>query len=133
MSKTISIDELAKAVADAYRLDIEGIHESALIAADECAADCLESIKADSPEASGEYKKGWVKRKSKQGSYLYNKNKPYLEMPLEHGHVIARGKNKGKRVPPKPHIYMNRDKYMEQFYEKCVKIVAEGVRLNKEK
>lgn len=133
MSKTISIDELAKAVADAYRLDIEGIHESALIAADECAADCLESIKADSPEASGEYKKGWVKRKSKQGSYLYNKNKPYLEMPLEHGHVIARGKNKGKRVPPKPHIYMNRDKYMEHFYEKCVKIVAEGVRLNKEK
>lgn len=133
MSKTISIDELAKAVADAYRLDIEGIHESALIAADECAADCLESIKADSPEASGEYKKGWVKRKSKQGSYLYNKNKPYLEMPLEHGRVITKGKNKGKRVPPKPHIYKNRDKYAEQFYDKCVKIVAEGARFTKER
>ena len=37
MSKTISIDELSKAVVDAYRLDIEGLHESALIAADGCA------------------------------------------------------------------------------------------------
>lgn len=133
MAKTISIDELSKAVVDAYRLGIEEMHESAVIAADECAADCLESIRADSPVDSGDYQKGWVKRKVKNGSVIYNKNKPYLEMPLEHGRVITRGKNKGKRVPPKPHIYKNRDKYMDQFYDKCVKIVTEGVRFTKEK
>lgn len=133
MSKTISIDELSKAVVEAYKTGIEELHESVLIAADECATDCLESIRADSPVDSGDYQKGWVKRKTKNGSIILNKNKPYLEMPLEHGHVIARGKNKGQRVPPKPHIYKNRDKYMERFYDKCVQIVAEGVRLNKEK
>lgn len=104
MSKTISIDELSKAVVDAYRLDIEGIHESSLIAADECAADCLESIREDSPVASGDYQKGWVKRKTKHGSYIYNKNKPYLEMPLEHGRVITKGKTKENGYRPS-HIF----------------------------
>ena len=133
MSKTISIEELSKAVVDAYRLGVEEMYESAVVAADECATDCLESIRADSPVDSGDYQKGWVKRKTKNGSVIYNKNKSYLEMPLEHGHVITRGKNKGKRVPPKPHIYKNRDKYVEQYYDKCVKIVAEGARFTKER
>ena len=133
MSKTISIDELSKAVVDAYRLDIEGLHESALIAADECATDCLESIKKDSPTDPGDYQKGWVKRKSKQGSYIYNKNKPYLEMPLEHGRIITKGKDKGKRVGVRPHINKNVEHYQLRFEEMCTKIVAEGVRLNKEK
>lgn len=133
MSKTISIDELAKAVSDAYRLDIEGIHESALIAADECATDCLESIKDASPEASGDYKKGWVKKKSNKGSYIYNKNKPYLEMPLEHGRIITKGKDKGKRVGVRPHINKNAERYQKRFEEMCTKIVSEGARLTKER
>lgn len=133
MSKTISIDELSKAVVEAYKIGIEELHESVLIAADECATDCLESIKADSPEDSGDYKKGWVKKKTKNGSYIYNKNKPYLEMPLEHGRIITSGENKGERVGARPHINKNIKRYQERFEEMCTKIVAEGVRLNKEK
>lgn len=133
MSDTISIDELASAIVKAYKTGIEEIHESVLVAADECATDCLESLKDDSPADTGDYKKGWVKRKSKNGYVIYNKNRAYLEMPLEHGHVIVRGKNKGKRVAAKPHIYKNSEKYTERFYDMCVKIVAEGVRFNKER
>lgn len=132
MSKTVDFDDLATAVYEAYRDSIEDIHNSVMVAAEECATDCLESIKEDSPSDTGEYKKGWVKRKSKNGYYIYNKTKPYLEMPLEHGHVITRGPKRGLRVPAKPHIYKNADKYQEKFYDKCVKIVAEGARFSKE-
>lgn len=131
MSDTIDIDELAKTVYDAYRLGIEEIHESTMIAANECATDCLESIKDDCPHKSGDYRKGWVKRKTAKGYMVYNKTKPWLEMPLEHGHIITRGKKRGERVPAHPHIYKNRDKYTERFYDKCVDIVSEGVRFKK--
>lgn len=133
MSEEISIEDLPKAIYDAYRLGVEEIHESVLIAADECAADCAESLREDSPKDSGDYAKGWVKRKTKNGSYVYNKNKPYLEMPLEHGHLITRGQKKGQRVPAKPHIYKNAEKYQERFFDMCSEIVSEGVRLSKEK
>ncbi len=139
MSEEISIEDLPKAIYDAYRLGVEEIHESVLIAADECATACVESLREDSPKSkknsksSTSYAKGWVKRKTKNGSYVYNKNKPYLEMPLEHGHLITRGKKKGQRVPAKPHIYKNVEKYQERFFDMCSKIVSEGVRFSKEK
>lgn len=132
MSNEVSIDDLTQTIIQAYKTDIEDIHDSIMIAAKDCAAECLESIKEDSPSDTGGYKRGWVMRKTKQGYEIYNKTKPYLEMPLEYGHVIRRGPRKGQRVPAKPHIYKNSDKYQEQFYDKCVDIVAGGVRFTKE-
>lgn len=131
MSDTISIDELAKAVYNKYKLSVDEISSEVLEAASDSADKCLESIKGDSPssndsEGSKSYKNGWVKRKTRNGYVIYNKNKPWLEMPLEHGHIIKRGAKRGERTQAKPHIYKNADKYRNEFYSKCVKIVDKG-------
>ena len=120
-------DDIVEACSSSVGLD--SLSESYLEAAKECASECLESITADSPSDSGEYKKGWVMRKTKNGYVVYNKTRPNLEMLLEHGHLITRGASKGKRVAAHPHIYANADKAREKFYDMCVDIVSGGVRL----
>lgn len=120
-------DEIVEACSSSVGLD--SLSESCLEAAKECASDCVENIRTDSPSDSGDYRKGWVMRKTKNGYVVYNKTRPNLEMLLEHGHLITKGAAKGKRVPAKPHIYKNADDAREKFYNMCVDIVSGGVRL----
>ncbi|MGN0617745.1 MAG: hypothetical protein ACI4J7_01830 [Ruminiclostridium sp.] len=125
------LDHLADDIVEACTsgIGMDSITESAFAAAKECASECLENIRADCPSDSGEYKKGWVMRKTKQGYVVYNKTRPNLEMLLEHGHLITKGAKKGQRVQAHPHIYDNADKAREKFYDMCVDIVSSGVRL----
>ena len=116
-------DDIVEACSSSVGLD--SLSESCLEAAKECASDCVENIRTDSPSDSGDYRKGWVMRKTKNGYVVYNKTRPLLE----HGHLITRGAAKGKRVPAKPHIYKNADDAREKFYNMCVDIVSGGVRL----
>ena len=120
-------DDIMEACTSGIGMD--SITESAFAAAKECASDCVEAIKSDCPSDSGEYKKGWVMRKTKNGYVVYNKTRPNLEMLLEHGHIITRGEKRGQRVKAYPHIYKNADKAREKFYDMCVDIVAGGVRM----
>lgn len=123
----VGLDTLVSDIMEACT--IGNITESAFAAAKECASDCVEAIKSDCPSDSGEYKKGWVMRKIKNGYVVYNKTKPNLEMILEHGHIIVKGESRGRRVKEHPHIYKNADKAREKFYDLCVDIIAGGLRM----
>ena len=125
----IGLEDLTQDIVEACSAGMDSITESAFAAAKECAESCCEKIKADSPRDTGRYRIGWVVRKTKKGYMVYNKTEPQLEMVLENGHVITSGKNKGKRIEGKPHIYDNANNAREKFYNMCVDIVSGGVRL----
>lgn len=125
------LDSLTRDIVSTFENGIDEISQSVMVASKECATRCAENIRHDSPADSGDYRAGWVVRKRKNGYVVYNKNRPNLEMILEHGHIVARGKYKGKRVPGKKHIYDNADRAREDFYNMCVDIVAGGVRFKK--
>ena len=125
------LDSLVEDIVSTCENGIDDITSSVMVASKECATRCAENIRADSPSDSGAYKSGWIVRKLKNGYVVYNRNKPNLEMILEHGHIITKGKYRGKRVEGIPHIYKNADAAREDFYNMCVDIVANGVRLKK--
>ena len=113
------LDSLTNDIVSFFEHGVDEITDSVMIASKECATRCAENIRADSPSDSGDYKRGWVARKVKNGYVVYNRNKPNLEMILENGHIIARGKYRGMRVEGKPHIYKNADNAREEFYNMC--------------
>lgn len=125
------LDSLTNDIVSFFEHGVDEITDSVMIASKECASRCVENIRADSPSDSGDYKRGWVARKVKNGYVVYNRNKPNLEMILENGHIIARGKYRGMRVEGKPHIYKNADNARDEFYNLCVDIVSSGLRLKR--
>lgn len=124
MSK--GFDSLADEIVQAYSRGMDDITAQAMEAAKKRAKECRDSIKRDSPSKSRNYSKGWRLKKVKDGYEVYNKNRPNIEMPLEHGHVFTKGKNKGKRAAAKPHIYKNADKARDDFINDCIKIAGKG-------
>lgn len=122
------LDHLAEDIVQFYKAGMDEITQQAMEAAKTRANECKEAIQRDSPKDSQEYAKGWKVRKIKNGYMVVNTTKPNVEMPLEHGHVITRGENKGKRTRAYPHIYDNADKAREAFLDDCTKIARKGGR-----
>lgn len=125
----VGLDTLTDDIVQFFQRGADDITANVMKASKLCATKCAENIRADSPSDSGDYKKGWVARKTQNGYVVYNRKKPNLEMILENGHIIARGEYRGKRVKGKPHIYKNADDAREEFYNLCVDIVSSGLRL----
>ncbi len=120
------LDHLTKDIIEAYSAGVDNITAQVMEAAKQRANECRDNIKQDSPSDSNEYASGWRVRKTKDGYEVYNQNKPNIEMPLEHGHVITRGAHKGERTKAKPHIYSNADKSRDDFLDDCLKIAEKG-------
>lgn len=106
---------------------VADINENVEIAADMCSKECLQDIKEDSPVNTGEYRKGWKRKKKGHGCVVYNSKKPELTYPLEKGHLKSNHKG---RVPGHPHIEANGKRLSDRFYDLCVDIVA-GLRFKK--
>ena len=94
-------------------------------ATDIVAKEAVSELKLNSPERSGEYAKGWKRKKYKHHQVIYNAKRGEITAPLEHGHA----KRGGGRVEAKPHIKPIEEIAKEQFEDLVVAIVAEGVRL----
>lgn len=122
------LDHLADDIVQAFTSGIDDITAQAMDSAKNRANECRDNIRKDSPSDSNDYAKGWTVRKTKNGYMVYNKARANIEMPLEHGHVITRGKNKGQRTKAYPHIYDNADKARDAFVDDCTKIVKKGGR-----
>jgi len=96
-------------------------------AIDEAARETAKAMVADlrqtSPKDTGEYAKGWTRRKESPGSYrVYNKTKPQLTHILEHGHA----KRGGGRVEGRPHIKPAEDRHAPEFEKKVQQILERG-------
>ena len=86
-------------------------------------------IRKDSPEKTGDYKKGWTVEKTMETEFNYsvvvrNKKEPTLPHLLENGHVIKVRKGHkgryyieetGKKVSGKAHILSNAEQEIEEL------------------
>lgn len=104
MNKTITIDQLGKAIqeiVDDYSEDATNVVEKTL---PEIGKKAVKEVKSKSPKRTGSYKKGW-KMKVEKGRLstqivVYNKTRYQLTHLLEKGHA-NRG---GGRTEGIPHI-----------------------------
>ena len=126
MAKVVSIDELAveitQAIAD-YTEDVAAAIEAEVEVTSQV---IVEEIRANSPRKTGDYAKGWTRRKSQQpGSISYtihNRSKPQLTHLLEHGHA----KRNGGRVEGRPHIGPAVDKHIPAMERRIERIIERG-------
>ncbi len=124
--RKIHPDELYSQMMRALSAYSDEVIESTEQAANIVSKELLANIRADSPVGStGEYKKGWVRKKLKYHYVIHNKNKPGLTHLLEHGHALKQG----KRTQAIPHIKKNEEMAVEKLENLCIKIVSEGLRL----
>lgn len=72
----------------------------------------VDDLKRDSPEKTGDYAKGWRKKKTNKGWIVHNKTNYQLTHLLEYSHARKGG---GKPVPPKVHIRPNEEKAIKEF------------------
>ena len=91
------------------------------------AGELAKELKRTSPRDTGDYAKGWAKKKQKLiggVSYLvYNKDKPQITHLLEYGHAKAGGLG---RVEGIPHIGPARDKIEAELKAEIEDIIRRG-------
>ena len=114
---------LEKALAE-YKEEVSASIEKAY--ADK-ADELVKELKRTSPRDTGDYAKGWAKKKQRMAggvSYLvYNKDKPQITHLLEYGHLKRDGVN---RVDGIPHIGPARDKIEKELEEEIADIIRRG-------
>ena len=126
MSKAISIDELAVEITQAIAEYTEDVAVAIEAEVDATSKAVVEDIKANAPRRTGEYARGWSRRKSKSSNrvthIVYNTKKPQLTHLLEHGHA----KRSGGRVEGKPHIRPAVDRHLPAMERRFEQIIERG-------
>jgi Mg2+ and Co2+ transporter CorA len=126
MAETVTIDQLAVEITQAIADYTDDVVQAIEVEVETTAKAVQADIKADSPRRTGEYAKGWARKKEKQQgaiSYtIYNKNKPTLTHLLEYGHA----KRGGGRVEGKPHIEPAVDRHIPAMERRIEQIIERG-------
>ena len=97
------------------------VHDAVDQAVEECGKGMQKEIKANSPNRTGDYKKGWRCKTATESSYkksalVYNKTNYQLTHLLERGHKKRGGKG---RVKAYVHIAPAAEKWTEEFEQRC--------------
>ena len=121
----ISIDDFADEIASELEAYSQELQENFDEAVDIVGKECVDNLKESSPAQTGEYAKGWRRKKYKHRQVVYNGKKPWATAPLEYGHA----KKGGGRVEAVPHIKKCEEIAQEDLENLFVSIVSEGVRL----
>jgi hypothetical protein len=120
----IKIDELSNEIARTIQEYSEDVEQAVQKVLDKDSTELVNKLKATSPKKTGEYAKGWTKKKSTLDGRVtytvYNKDRYQLTHLLEFGHA----KRSGGRVPGQPHIGPARD----EIEEKIVRDIEAAVR-----
>lgn len=126
MAKVVKTEELAVEIARAIAEYTDGVASAIEAEVDATSKAIVDDIKANAPRKTGEYAKGWTRRKGTQPgtiSYtIYNRSKPQLTHLLEHGHV----KKGGGRVEGRPHIGPAVDKHIPAMERRIEQIIERG-------
>lgn len=122
----VKTEELAVEIARAIAEYTDGVASAIEAEVDATSKAIVDDIKANAPRKTGEYAKGWTRRKGTQPgtiSYtIYNRKKPQLTHLLEHGHV----KKGGGRVEGRPHIGPAVDKHIPAMERRIEQIIERG-------
>lgn len=83
------------------------------------AKETVKQLRNKSPKNSGEYAKGWTRKKQGNAQIIHNKNKPQLTHLLEKGHA----KRGGGRVPGKVHIAPIEEWAIDEYTKRVEKVI----------
>lgn len=126
VTTTCDINNLAGEIVLAVKEYTEDVSKAVEKEVTDTAKAVLKDIKADSPVDTGNYKKGWTRKKKSKGGQIeytiYNKTNPYLVHLLEKGHA----KVNGGRVAGIPHVAINYDKHVPKMEANIKKIIKNG-------
>ena len=126
MDRTVPIDQLADAIAQAVREYTEPVIEAIGEEVKSTADKILKEVKATAPIRTGEYAKGFGKSdKSLPGNrrYVVWNRKHYRRVHLlEFGHA----KRNGGRVDGIPHLRPAHDKFADEMVDNIKKIIQNG-------
>lgn len=114
MAKDLS-SQLSEALK-AYTYDIKDKIE---VAKKEEAQALVKDLKSSSPKKTGDYRKGWRMKKSRDGYVVFNKTDYRKTHLLEHGHVKAGG----GRVPARVHIRPAEVKAVRTFVRRIKQVI----------
>lgn len=117
----IKIGKLADAVMDGLREYAGAVTADVKAAAGKAADDCVKELRQTSPKETGDYRKGWKKKKAYESAgevryTVYNATDYQLTHLLEKGHAKAGG----GRVEARPHIKTAEENAIEEM-EKLAK------------
>jgi hypothetical protein len=107
--------EIAKALSEYTQEVTEGLEE----AKKEVAKETVKGLKSTSPKLTGDYAKGWARKKVGNAEVVYNKTDYQLTHLLEKGHA----KRGGGRVSAIPHIGPAEEKAINEYIDRVEKVI----------
>jgi hypothetical protein len=113
------INEIQKEIQKALQAYVHEVADDLDIAKNEVSNQLKKELTQDSPEKTGDYKKGWRVKKFKKVNIVHNKTDYQLTHLLEHGHV----KINGGRTDAQVHIRPNEEKAVKEFLGRVEKAV----------
>lgn len=118
----IKVDDITTEITNTIQEYTEDVSKAIEEESKNIADEAVQELKNTSPKKTGQYAKGWSKKKQGNGYVIYNKKKPQLTHLLEHGHV----KRGGGRVSGKPHIRPVEEKAIKDLEDNVIKIIKNG-------
>lgn len=112
----INVSQLTKEITKQLQIYTEDVGEAISEATDEVTKEGIKLLKIKSPDKTGDYRKGWTRKKDAKGFIIHNKTDYQLTHLLENGHA----KVGGGRVAARVHIRPVEEQIVADF-EKLVK------------
>ena len=122
MAKKVPIDSIAIEITNTIREYTEDVSKAIEEENEKIADEAVKELRNTKLKRTGQYAKGWTKKKQGNGYVIYNKKKPGLTHLLEHGHA----KRGGGRVSGKPHIRPVEEKAIKKLEDSVIKIIKNG-------
>ncbi|MFD2442931.1 HK97 gp10 family phage protein [Bacillus sp. CGMCC 1.16607] len=117
----VKIDNLANEITKQLELYTDFVKEEVEKAQDEISNETVKELREKSPERTGDYRKGWRRKKTKNGYVIHNATNYRLTHLLEHGHAKA----SGGRVPAKVHIRPIEEKKTKDFLDRVERAIKQ--------
>ena len=117
----IRVDELANEIVKAVKEYATEVEEKTQQASDYVTKEGVKLLKQKSPKLTGDYSKGWTRKKQGNSYIIHNKTDYQLTHLLEYGHA----KRGGGRVQPRVHIRPVEEQIINEF-ENMVKKAIKG-------
>lgn len=117
----VKVSGLANEIAKQLSLYTEAVEEKVELAKEEVSKKVVDELKQTSPKLTGDYAKGWTRKKVGNDYVIHNRTKHQVTHLLEHGHVKAGG----GRVAPRVHIRPAEEKAISEYIEHVEKAIEQ--------
>lgn len=115
----VSVNDLSKEIAKALETYTNEVTEGMEEAKVEVAKETVKELKSTSPKLTGDYAKGWARKKVGNAQIVHNRTDYQLTHLLEKSHV----QRDGSRSTPSPHIEPAEEQAIREYLERTEKVI----------